>query len=243
MMLSEPAWLLDLLAAVMLVVAAYCVARLAVARRLHRALRYDVNAARAAEGAAMAGMLAPALNLLSDAAWEVVFVGLAALFAWRSLSFIARHGLTHPSSDHAHGVSHYVTHLVMSCAMLYMYFAGVTVTSTQVTGMSMGPAPGTADFVALPLLFIVVLAGSAVWHLDALSRFARVRVSDPAPGRAASSDAAASSDGAASPGGVATAVMTATGGPSEAGWLAPRLEMGCHIAICVAMAFMLVLML
>ena len=232
MILSEPAWLLDLLAAVMLVVAAYCVARLAVARRLHRALRYDVNAARAAEGAAMAGMLAPALTVLPDAAWEVVFAGLAAFFAWRSVSFIARHGLTHTSSDHAHGVSHYATHLVMSCAMLYMYFAGVAVTSTQVTGMSMGPAPGTADFVALPLVFIVVLAASAVWHLDALSRFARVRVAAPAPG------------GAATSGGAATAVVSTTGDASTGGqWLAPRLEMGTHIALCVAMAFMLVLML
>ena len=37
--------------------------------------------------------------------------------------------------------------------------------------MAMGPAPGTAAFVGLPLVFILVLCAAAVWHVDALSRF------------------------------------------------------------------------
>ena len=210
----------------MLTVSVYCVTRLAMAGRLRRTLDYDVNVAHVAMGTAMAGMLAPALNLLPNTAWELLFAGLAAWFIWRSASFIARHGLTGRSSDHLHGASHYLTHLVMSFAMLYMYLAGVPPPAGRVTGMAMGPAPGTADFVALPLVFIAVLSVSAVWHIDALTGFSPVRMA-----------------AATATGGATTGMISATGGPERARWLAPRLEMGCHIAVCGAMAFMLVLML
>jgi Domain of unknown function (DUF5134) len=207
---TDPVWILDFLAAVMLLVAAYCAARVVTVRRLHRTLHYDVNTAHVAMGAAMAGMLRPDLNLLANGLWEAIFSGFAVWFTWRSVSFLAQHGIRGRSDDHVHGISHYLTHLVMSCAMLYMYFAGVPAVSSP-AGMAMGPAPGTADFVVLPLLFVAVLVISAVWHLDALSRFALV-----------GARAADSPDGQ---------------------WLAPRLEMGCHIAMCVAMGFMLVLLL
>ena len=216
--MSDPTWFLDFFAAVMLAVSAYCAARLLVVRRMHRALHYDVNVAHVVMGVAMAGMLAPAVAVLDDTAWEVVFVGLAAWFAGKSVRFIARHGLTGRSSDHLHGISHYLTHLVMAGAMLYMYMTGASVATAHATGMVMAPVAGTADVVALPLVFIVILAASAVAHLDALTRFS--------PARAA----------VASTGGLASA-----GDGDERPWLSPRLEMGCHIAMCVAMAFMLVL--
>ena len=216
----------DFFAAVMLAVSAYCATRLAVVRRLHRTLDGDVNVAHVVTGVAMAGMLAPALNLLGDTAWEVLFAGLAAWFTAKSAVFIARHGLRGRSSDHFHGVSHYLTHLVASCAMLYMYLAGVSITTAHATGMVMAPVAGTADFVALPILFIVVLAASAVAHLDALSRFSPARMT-----------------AAAAAGGTTNGGLASGGGRENRRWLAPRLEMGCHIAMCVAMAFMLVLML
>jgi hypothetical protein len=223
---SDPVLILDLLAAVMLLVAAYCAARLAVVRRLRRTLHHDVNLAHVLMGVAMAGMLVPALNVLPDGLWEVVFAGLAAWFTWRSGSFISRHGLTGRSSDRIHGISHYLTHLVMSCSMLYMYLAGVPASADRAVGMAMGPAAGTADFVALPLFFVVVLTASAVWHIDALSRFTPTRVAL-----------------VASTSWPTSAPSTLPGAEEEPRWLAPRLEMGCHIAVCVAMAFMLVLML
>ena len=224
LIVSDPTWILDFFAAVMLAVSAYCATRLAVFRHLHRTLHSDVNVAHVVMGVAMAGMLAPALNLLGDTAWKVLFTGLAAWFTAKSAVFIARRGLRGRSSDHIHGVSHYLTHLVMSCAMLYMYLAGVSITTAHATGMAMAPVAGTADFVALPLCFIVVLAASAVAHVDALGRFSPVRV-------------------AAAAGGTTTGGLASAGGREDRRWLAPRLEMGCHIAVCVAMAFMLVLML
>lgn len=222
--MSDPTWILDFFASVMLAVSAYCATRLAVVRRLHRTLHGDVNVAHVVMGVAMAGMLAPALNLLGNTAWEVLFAGLAAWFTAKSALFIARHGLRGRSSDHTHGVSHYLTHLVMSCAMLYMYLGGVSITTAHATGMVMAPPAGTADLVALPLFFIVVLAATAVADVDALGRFSPVRV-------------------AAVAGGVTTGGLASAGGGEDRRWLAPRLEMGCHIAVCVAMAFMLVLML
>jgi hypothetical protein len=221
---SDPTPLLDFFAAVMLAVSAYCAARLLLVRHLHRSLHYDVNVAHVVMGVAMAGMLAPALNALGDTAWEVIFAGLAAWFTAKSARFIARHGVAGRSNDHIHGISHYLTHLVMAGAMLYMYLAaGTSITTAHATGMVMAPAAGTADIVALPLLFIVVLAASAVAHIDALGRFSPVRL-------ALASTGARATDGPA----------TSTSG-GELQWLSPRLEMGCHIAMCVAMAFMLVL--
>ncbi len=174
--MSDPTWILDFFASVMLAVSAYCATRLAVVRRLHRTLHGDVNVAHVVMGVAMAGMLAPALNLLGNTAWEVLFAGLAAWFTAKSALFIARHGLRGRSSDHTHGVSHYLTHLVMSCAMLYMYLGGVSITTAHATGMVMAPPAGTADLVALPLFFIVVLAATAV----AARR--RARPVQPGPG-------------------------------------------------------------
>jgi hypothetical protein len=106
----------------------------------------------------------------------------------------------------------------MSCSMLYMYFAAAP-RAVGGSAMAAGAAPGTADFVALPLFFVAMLAISAVWHVDALSRFSRPAFA------------------------MAGGISVAPEDPVAAPWLAPRLEMGCHIAMCVAMAFMLVLML
>jgi len=223
LIVSDPSWLLDLFAAVMLAVSAYCAVRLVVVRRLHRTLHYGVNSAHVAMGLAMSGMLVPVLNAWPNPVWEALFAGFAVSFAFQSASFVARHGLTGLSRDHFHRVTHYLTHLVMSFAMLYMYLAAAPVPA-HAAAMAMGPAPGTAAFVGLPLVFILVLCASAVWHVDALSRFTPAVV------------AAAVRAGAASRGGEVGA------GP-EARWLAPRLEMGCHIAMCAAMAFMLVLLL
>ncbi len=67
--------------------------------------------------------------------------------------------------------------------------------------------------------FVVVLLTSAVWQLDGLARLrpagsAAMAIAGPAPAPMASRP-----------------------------WLAPRLEAGCHVAMCLVMAYMLVVML
>ena len=106
-----------------------------------------------------------------------------------------------------------------------------------------GPTGTAANFVGLPLLFVVILFASAVWQLDGLSRFA--------PGR----DAGRRGHGPRRPSTGARGSWEIAGDgpdepeqPSDRGAarrpsLAPRLEMGCHIVMCITMGYMLILML
>jgi len=212
----------------MVAVSTYCSARLLLARHMRRRINVDINIAHVSMGVAMAGMLVPALTTLPTGLWEAVFVGLAAWFGWQSTVFVARHVGEGPPGD-LHHVSHYLTHLVMSCAMLYMYFAASPASATNGGGMAMGAAGGTADYVGLPLFFLAVLSVSAVWHVDRLSVLSRqpVLVGGGGPG--------------AEPGHVPSATLAAGRGSQP--FLAPRAEMLCHIAMCITMGYMLVLML
>ena len=69
-----PAWILDIFAAIMLVVAAVSAARLVAARPWQRgAVVTDTDISHLLMGIAMAGMLAPSLTTLPNDAWVVVF--------------------------------------------------------------------------------------------------------------------------------------------------------------------------
>ena len=223
--MAQPTGLSYGLAVVMVAVCGYCVTRLVAARRWARPIHFDVNVAHVAMGLAMAGMLVPSLDTLPRGVWEGVFVALALWFTWQSTRALRLHGGAHP-------LSHFVVHLVMALAMLYMYLAPPSSTGPG-AATAMRPPTGTgADFVALPLLFVVVLLASAVWQLDAISKYV-------APERAVATV------GALERGGGSSALETAQRAETVPAprWLAPRLEMGCHIAACVTMAYVLVLVL
>ena len=70
-------------------------------------------------------MLVPRWNILPDGLWEVVFAVLAVWFARMAMQPLRGHGIRRLSSVNVHQVSHYTIHLVMSCAMLYMYWLGM----------------------------------------------------------------------------------------------------------------------
>ena len=82
-----PSWILDIFAAIMLVVAAVSAARLVAARpwqhRTRPAALADIDVAHLLMAIAMAGTLAPGLRTLPDAAWEVIFGVMTAWFAYR----------------------------------------------------------------------------------------------------------------------------------------------------------------
>ena len=64
----------------------------------------------------------------------------------------------------------------MALAMLYMYFglpaqAKVAADATMVTS---GATDTAADFLGLPLLFLILLLGSGVWELDRAERSKRI---------------------------------------------------------------------
>jgi len=239
-----PTGLTDTLAAFMLITSAYCVARLVAAKAWSRTLHRDTNIAHAADALAMAGMLVGAYRTIPDGAWEAVFAALTLWFAVRGARFVVSHGLRIADSDHVHHLSHYVSHLVMAGAMLYMFVeaspAGSHPSATSSMSAMGGAGAATSNLTALTLLFVVVLFGSAVWHADGLTRYTTVRrVLAGAPtasvgafrGAPATplerSDEVAPDDDAAA---------------DQSRSLAPRLEMACHIALCVTMGYMLVLL-
>jgi hypothetical protein len=234
----------------MIAISIYCSVRLLASRRLHRRINVDVNIGHVAMGVAMAGMLVPALRTLPTGLWEAVFVGLAAWFFWQSTRFVVRHVGAGTEGD-LHHVSHYLTHLVMSCAMLYMFLAAPAGGATGTGAMSMGAVTGaTANFVGLPLFFLIVLSASAVWHLDTLSSStAREPLFAGADGfhevvggggRVFSRRETMVAEPMSAP---ATHVISDGSDDSGRPFMAPRLEMGCHIAMCITMGYMLILML
>jgi len=242
----QPTWLVDTLAGVMVATSTYCLIRLVVARVWRRESHRDTSVAHTADGVAMAGMLVASLRVLPDGAWEVVFAGLTVWFAVRGARFVVRHGIGSAGGDHAYNLSHYLSHLVMAGAMLYMFVeaspAASGSTTTAGAMSAMGGATGrSSNLGGLTLVLVLVLFASAVWHADSLTRFTTTRRALVGAGAPVPSD---------------NALLSAAGGAGTDGhappdadpavpsrWLTPRLETACHIVLCITMGYMLVLML
>ena len=104
--------------------------------------------------------------------------------------------------------------------------------------MAMGAATGaTANFVLVPLLFIAVLFVSAIWEVD---RIGHLSLAD-----ATHDQAARSPRGRPPPDNLGELWLPAITASARRGLpsIAPRLEGTAHIAMCVTMGYMLVLML
>lgn len=242
-----PAWIPYSFAIIMVAVSLYCVGRLVAARLWDRQNHADVNISHVLMGAGMAGMLVPSHNPFPAALGESAFGALALWFLVRSFRTFSRRGIAWGDDDAGHHLSHYPIHMVMAAAMVYMYAIGTpTGSSGQSTAMVMSAGHIQRGYVSLSLLFIVVLFASAVWQLDSVARFSPARLSlayatssaTPAiPTASAAAMASTASDNRAAAGSVATAVRTSSG------LLAPRLEIACHVAMCIAMGYMLIVML
>ena len=125
-----PAWILDLLAALMLVVAAVSAARLVAARPWrHGSVIVDTDIAHLLMAIAMAGMLASSLQTLPDTAWEVIFGVMIAWYAFRVVRDAQANGVRALAGGHC------APHLVHSGAMLYMFLA-MTSVSGAMAGMA-----------------------------------------------------------------------------------------------------------
>jgi hypothetical protein len=213
--MMSPTWLLDILAALMLAVAAVSATRLATARLLvdrlcaaepigsHSSLRgsggADTDVAHLLMGIAMAGMLVASVTTLPPYAWEAIFGLLTAWFAWRLVGDTKVNGLR------SLGSAHRAAHLFHCAAMVYMSAA----LATDMTCMD----SGTAQSVKSPPLALVlafVLVGYRVW--DLLAQLS---------GRRYSLD-------------VARSAGTAAGGDTTP-------AVACRIAMGVTMAFMLLI--
>jgi len=267
-----PGWVLDIFAAVMLVVAAVSAARLVAARPwrqgARRAALADMDVAHLLMAIAMAGTLAASLQTLPNGVWEVIFAVMTAWFAYR----VARDEQV--SRVRALAGGHCAPHLIHAGAMLYM-FAALTAPAAHGSGMSgMGGAAGTMGTLSLPFLafaFALLLIGYSIWDLDQLSGpgaggHYSLAVARPAPSDAVLIGAAAMSgagpgaavgtpaSGQVAPAAAAGPAVTSQALPAGAasacrpasgtdrGVLAPWVATSCRIAMGITMAFMLLIM-
>lgn len=174
-----PGWLLGILAALMLVVAAVSAARLAAGRRGGPRSDADIDVAHTLMGVAMAGTLAGSLQTLPDGAWAGVFAVLTGWFCWRVRDEIRADGAR------AIGTGHHLPHLVHAAAMVYMFIAVTEMAAApaaSVTGMAAGAGGmGTLRAPAIGLLFILFMAAWTVWDVDQIGAVA-ARIAIPAGG-------------------------------------------------------------
>lgn len=253
-----PVWIVDIFAALMLLVAVVSAARLVAGRRRRTGpTTADIDVAHLLMAIAMAGTLTAGLTTLPDTAWEIIFGLTTAWFAWRVWRDANANGVRALAGGHC------APHLVHSGAMLYMFLAAAAPAGGS--GMdSMGGAAGTAmpalEYPTLTFVFALILAGYSVWDLDRLSgrrySMASAAVSLAAsgmPAMAAAEPTAAAFTGAPPAGDLAPVEASSVGEAvpgggsgrrfaSAAVLLSPGTTVGCRIVMGVTMAFMLVLM-
>jgi uncharacterized membrane protein YfcA len=172
--MSTPAWILEIFAVVMILVAEVSAGQLVAARAWTRrgSADADVAVSRLLIGIAMAGILVPGLSSLPNAAWEVVFAVMTAWFAW----CLWRESRGRGAAAAARG--HYAPNLVHSAALLYMFAAlagpsaegsGMSVLGTGgMSGMAGGPSGGmpTLHASTLALIFALLVVAFTVHDLD-----------------------------------------------------------------------------
>jgi hypothetical protein len=258
--MTTPAWILDIFAALMLVVAAVSAARLVAARPWVRGgaaagpAGPDVDVAHLLMAIAMAGMLTASLTTLPNTAWDVIFALMTAWFAWRVWRDSRANGVRALAGGHC------APHLVHSAAMLYMFTALATPTGggSGMAGMgaSGGPAMQTLAYPTLAFVFALILVGYSAWDLDQLSgrRYVLAGAGVPlaqahVPAMAVAEPAGIALTGATGTGDAAAASgESAVGGSRGSGpgvralLLSPGTTVGCRIVMGITMAFMLAIM-
>jgi hypothetical protein len=175
-------WLDGLLAAVMVLAAAFCAVRLAVAKRRGCAADVGADGLHVLMGTAMAGMFAPRLDPIPAAAWQAVFAASAVFFAWWAIHRHMRGSSAAQGSRHAHPMPL----AVESVAMVYMLLPAWPRLAGQQPGLTMSAMTAPSSGIRNPALALVLelfLLGYILWTTEEIA----VRL----PARLADQDAAA----------------------------------------------------
>ena len=209
-----PLWLGDLLAAVVLATAVYCASRIVYAKLRGRSTHDDADGLHVLMGVAMAGMLTTHLADLAPVRGPV-HVAWVTVFAACTAWFGYR-AVRQPGQAPEHGSGTFV-HLLGSAAMLYMLAVAASGGAMAVSSMSGTSGGSSARLPEFGIVLAVLATGAAVLILDritsAVTTVSVVSVSAPV-----------SAD------------------PVSRRVLAPRAAEGCHLAMCVITAYMLVAM-
>jgi hypothetical protein len=220
--MSTPSWLYYFFGVLMLAIAAYCLTLLILSIATHAPSGRDVEISHIFMGVAMAGMFVGQWAFGRSAVWEIVFGVLMVWFLVEGIQSVRTYGLHLP---------HALIHAIMNFAMLLMYWFPMGASSGA---MSMS-ASGTASKLdpGIALLTAFVLFTSAIFTLASPNKGAS-HFGSHAPAYALA--AATGPNQVQSEGGTGAAValdeIVAT----------PWLVDLSHVVMCIAMGFMLLLM-
>lgn len=234
--MTGPAWLAAPVAAIMLLIAATCAARLVISRSRGRPVETDADGVHVLMGVAMAGMLEPRLGLVPGVAWQAMFGAAAAWFGWQAIRVRRRR----PGGWRC---AHPAPHAVECAAMVYMLVpagrAGHT-PAMAMPGMSSSAAAGSNPAVALVLAMFIL--GYILWTTDRIA--AHSRGISAAPSNSGRGPSLAPTAPAPATSGPPTAGLRALepAGGAAAALLAPRFAACYKIAMSVAMGYMLIAM-
>ncbi len=222
--MGPPSWLYYLFGLVMFAVAAYCLALLILSVTGRHHSGRDVDIAHIFMGTSMAGMFVTKWSFGPRAFWELIFAALMVWFVVRTIQSIQRFGLHKP---------HEAIHAVMSFAMLLMYLYPMGST-TGAAAMSMSMSSGAQKLdPGLGFVLAMTFFGSAIFTL-----------ASPVKGSSHHGTHAFAYATIGDGGEEARTIASRSGtSPLEAAITTPWLEDASHVAMCVAMGFMLVLML
>ena len=227
MAMSIPSWLYYLFGLLMLAVAAYCLTLIVLAAATNRPAGRDVEVSHVFMGVAMAGMFVGRWAFGPNALWEIIFAALMIWFLVASIQSIQQWGLHLP---------HALIHALMNLAMLLMYWFPMGSSSGSASMAMSGGGGGAKLDPGLGFVLAFILLASAVFTLASPVK-GRSHFGSHAPAYAVSGSIRGEPP-ACGPGGVSASVL----GVEEA-VAAPWLVDVSHVVMCVAMAFLLVLML
>jgi hypothetical protein len=222
-MTTTPSWLYSLFGLIMLGVAAYSLVLLVSSVATRRPLGWDVDVSHLFMGLSMAGMFVAKWAFGASNVWELIFSVLLIWFLVRSLQSIQRWGRHLP---------HFLIHALMSFAMLLMYRFPMAA-STGALSMS---TRGSRLDPGLSFVLAFVLFASAIFTLASPNKGASHHGTH-APALAMSARAGSEMAGSRS-----GEEITPVAGVERL-LATPRLEDASHVVMCVAMGFMLILML
>jgi hypothetical protein len=232
---TGPSWLSALVAALMLLIAASCAARLGLSRSRGRATETDADGLHVLMGVAMAGMLLPRLSPVPGVVWQTVFAAGAAWFGWQAIRAPRRR----PNSWQC---AHPAPHAVECAAMLYMLLPARSAGHAPAMAMPSMSAPAAAGSnPAIALLLALFMLGYVLWTTDRIATMSRATPASANGARAISLPIPALREGSSGtplPGGPPAPRAGAVGVT-----LAPRFAACYKIAMSIAMGYMLIMML
>lgn len=217
-MAMTPSWLYDLFGVVMLVIAGYSLVLVALGVEARRTAGWDVELSHAVMGISMAGMFVGGWAFGPSGMWEGLFAAFVVWFVIRAGRSILVYGLHLP---------HTAVHALMGFAMLLMYWFP----------MSRAASASRAD-PGLLLLVATLLLASAVFTFASTHRGGAVYGTHLGLETGTGTPAVAG----VTPGSYLTGTAAAAPGV-EGTFSRPWLLDASHVVMCVAMAFMLILML